>query len=197
METYRTSLETAPDRLEERRVYRFRARNFFFGVWNGERGDLCGFIGIREKMSSIYLFTEYHCDTGGPVGTVWDIQPTEHLVPEDIEIRERFESRCDICEQPTKFEPDIPFARAPGRHYHVDQTLDADHDPHRHAYLPGNPALMRWLAGLIEPDDHGDGFKEYVIALLDAPDTDAQEAVMEDWLQKQRARREAAWKERA
>ena len=53
-----------------RRVYQIRCRNLSFGVWNGKESPWAGFIGIREKFGSEYLFTEYHCDTGAPHGTL-------------------------------------------------------------------------------------------------------------------------------
>lgn len=50
----------------------------------GEVGKT-GFIGIRLKFGSKYLFTEYHWDQGPPYGTV---QPKEDLglIPDDIDI---------------------------------------------------------------------------------------------------------------
>lgn len=48
------------------RVYEIRCRNLLFGVYDGEGG----FIGIRTKFGSRYLFTEYHWDKGPPFGTV-------------------------------------------------------------------------------------------------------------------------------
>jgi len=50
------------------RVYKIRCRNLRYGVYNGDGG----FIGIRTKFGSRYLFTEYHWDTGAPFGTVRD-----------------------------------------------------------------------------------------------------------------------------
>ncbi len=54
-------------------LYRINSRNLSLGVFNKEDN---GFIGIREKFFCLYLFTEYHWDTGAPFGTV---QPQELL----------------------------------------------------------------------------------------------------------------------
>ena len=48
------------------RLYKLACRNLGYGVWNG----VDGFIGLREKFGNVYLFTEYHWDTGAPFGTV-------------------------------------------------------------------------------------------------------------------------------
>ena len=47
-------------------LYRIRSRNLPYGVYDGR----AGFIGIREKFGSLYLFTEYDYDQGVPYGTV-------------------------------------------------------------------------------------------------------------------------------
>ena len=54
------------------RLYRFRARNFNLGVFDGKKG----FIGIREKFGSRFLDTEYHWDADAHHGTVWAIEDT-------------------------------------------------------------------------------------------------------------------------
>ncbi len=41
-------------------VYKLRSRNLSFGVFTGR-----GYIGIREKFDSTYLFEEYSYDEGG------------------------------------------------------------------------------------------------------------------------------------
>lgn len=48
-------------------LYRIFSRNLRFGVFVQEQQ---GFIGIRCKFDSYYLFTEYHWETGAPFGTV-------------------------------------------------------------------------------------------------------------------------------
>lgn len=69
---------------EARVVYKVVSRNLTYAVYNGKNG----FIGIREKWGSKYLFTEYHWDQGAPYGTVCPQERVEFL-PDDIQLRER------------------------------------------------------------------------------------------------------------
>jgi len=68
----------------DRGAYEMRSRNLHIGVFSIKDG---GFIGIREKFRSLYLFTEYHYDNGPPFGTV---RPTKKIgdLPADIENEE-------------------------------------------------------------------------------------------------------------
>lgn len=52
-------------------AYQIQSRNLILGVFNGS-----GFVGIREKFESRYLFVEYHRDLGGGTAT-----PFEDLGP--------------------------------------------------------------------------------------------------------------------
>ena len=63
---------------KHRGLYKLESRNLSFGVF---LEDSRGFIGIREKFSSKFLFTEYHWEIGPPHGTA---TPTEYLgiIPE-------------------------------------------------------------------------------------------------------------------
>jgi len=61
-------------------LYRIRSRNLPYGVYDGNGG----FIGIREKFGSLYLFTEYDYDTGPPYGTVIVVEDLGSI-PEEIE----------------------------------------------------------------------------------------------------------------
>ena len=49
------------EKCKNRSLYKIKSRNLEFGVFNK---DTLGFIGIREKLGSEFLFTEYHCDSG-------------------------------------------------------------------------------------------------------------------------------------
>lgn len=60
-------------------VYLVLSRNLEVGVFDGDTG----FIGIRTKLGSDFLFTEYHWDTGDPYGTVKPLQEIGNA-PEDI-----------------------------------------------------------------------------------------------------------------
>lgn len=85
-------------------LYRVACRNFSYGVFN-ERDS--GFIGIRSKFGSEYLFTEYHFDCGAPFGTAHPIEPLAQ-VPEGIEIGESLDN---IIDRKTK----RPVAEVPSR----------------------------------------------------------------------------------
>lgn len=52
-------------------VYSLISRNLNFGVWNPETS---GFTGVREKFGDLYLFEEYHWDTGEPYGTATPLE---------------------------------------------------------------------------------------------------------------------------
>lgn len=70
------------------RLYRFRARNFYFGIYNGDKG----FIGIRDKFGSRFLSTEYHWDSEvlvlyGRSRTLESLYPMTCLLLSDCLIR--------------------------------------------------------------------------------------------------------------
>lgn len=52
--------------LEDGRVYRLKSRNLLVGLW---RAKTNGFIGVRQKFDSRYLFEEFHYDTDSHCGT--------------------------------------------------------------------------------------------------------------------------------
>lgn len=60
-------------------LYRLYSRNLNLGVY---RENDHGFIGIRHKMGSRFLFTEFHWDNGPPHGTA---NPLEALCECPIE----------------------------------------------------------------------------------------------------------------
>jgi hypothetical protein len=62
------------DQCKNGGLYRISSRNLDLGVYNATSQ---GFIGIREKFGNLYLFTEYHWDTGEPFGTVCPIELLE------------------------------------------------------------------------------------------------------------------------
>jgi hypothetical protein len=65
-------------------VYKINSRNLSFGVF---KMGVYGFIGIREKFGSRYLFTEFHWDTGAPFGTVMPIKVI-CMLPSNIMVNE-------------------------------------------------------------------------------------------------------------
>ena len=59
-----------------RHVYRIHSRNLAYGVFDGGNA---GFIGhFAVSLTSIYLFTEMHWDTGAPFGTVKPVEIVCH-----------------------------------------------------------------------------------------------------------------------
>lgn len=132
--------------LERGRVYKFQARNFSYGVWDGVHG----FIGIREKFYSVYLFTEYHWDAGG---TVTPLEATEHLLPDGIDPVEMWHL-CKVCDKPVTWvrnEDRIEKSDPQGWYVHADRAdLDEDHKADR--YIKANPELFEFLR-LLEPNE--------------------------------------------
>ena len=64
-------------------IYKIQSRNLSFGVFDGTNG----FIGIREKLGSLYLFKEYYCDGRNPLGTVLVLKEIEQT-PGNLLIKE-------------------------------------------------------------------------------------------------------------
>lgn len=64
--------------LVPRGIYYLRSRNLISGAWNPATR---GFIGIREKFDSRYLFTEYHHDADPVVGTARPVEQVGTLAP--------------------------------------------------------------------------------------------------------------------
>ena len=76
-----------PDQLIERGIYRLQSRNLMVGAWNPAT---LGFIGVREKFGSQYLFTEYEHDLAGPpFGTARAVEYLDVTVPDNIPMLER------------------------------------------------------------------------------------------------------------
>ena len=68
------------DRCVKGGIYRIHSRNLRFGVYDGNGG----FIGVREKFGSRYLFTEYHYDHDQH-GTVTPLKRTGRI-PDGMEV---------------------------------------------------------------------------------------------------------------
>lgn len=85
-----------------RRIYWLNCRNLGLGVYDGEEG----FIGIRTKFGSRYLFTEYHWDQGPPYGTVRGQEDTGVDLPDNIPLKEHLGTVGRISRRPAHFEED-------------------------------------------------------------------------------------------
>lgn len=68
------------EELVDGAVYEISARNANVGIWRAEQR---GFEIPREKFHHLYLFVEYHWDTGAPFGTVKPWGRLEDL-PEEL-----------------------------------------------------------------------------------------------------------------
>lgn len=118
------------DECEKGVIYRLHSRNLTLGVYDGNTG----FIGIREKFGSRYLFTEYHYDSGPPFGTVTPLAEVD-IVPKEIELVEGH-SICRICEEPEPIhDPDrgnetgVYWRHASGRDDHGAWAVYATNRP--------------------------------------------------------------------
>ena len=76
-------------------VYRIHSRNLGFGVFVPEKDN--GFLGVREKGGSLYLFNELHADTGGIFGTVRPLEDLGPLKDPKILLSESMPSLCSYC----------------------------------------------------------------------------------------------------
>lgn len=65
----------------DRNAYRISSRNLLVGVFVASKR---GFVGIREKFDSRFLFTEYHRDIGPPLGTATPFRDLGKCPIEDL-----------------------------------------------------------------------------------------------------------------
>lgn len=159
------------DQLKPGYLYRLRSRNLALGVY---REDCHGFVGIREKFDSLFLFTEYHYDTGGSVGTA---MPEEELEPCPVtDLRESLGTECGRCKTRAWFEkfsddfpaPDEPYPgqgrwRCEGGCWEADPYGGASKGGTEPWSMP-NKALYDWL---IERERAAsESFREYHDAYL-------------------------------
>lgn len=74
-----------PNEIKIGYTYKIKARNFHYGVAHMEYGHI-GFIGIRHKFQSTYLFSEVHWDEDPQFGTVKPISEIEECPVKNIHI---------------------------------------------------------------------------------------------------------------
>jgi hypothetical protein len=79
-------------------LYRLSSRNLAYGVFNK---DTKGFTGLRTKFSSVFLFEEYHWDTGEPYGTACPLEEIEdyNLVMHDTTALQLFLHKLEYLKQ--------------------------------------------------------------------------------------------------
>lgn len=119
-------------------AYRLVSRNLTIGVFDGETG----FIGIREKMGSRYLFREYHWDQGAPYGTVRPLKDLGAL-PSGIAIAEDLGTIDRRSKRPVRFDRPVNVG---GRGWCYVDTGAADQSIEPIS-LP-NKRLFTWLNNL-------------------------------------------------
>lgn len=83
-------------------VYRLRSRNLKFGVFAPEKDN--GFIGIRTKFGSRFLFTEHHWDNGPPHGTARPVEDMGPLPDPRTRLWESMPTTCGYCGERVEFE---------------------------------------------------------------------------------------------
>lgn len=113
-----TELFIPLENLKHRATYALRSRNLLVGVWDA---NAKGFIGVREKMGDVYLFTEYHYDLRG---TAHALKEVSLDLPVDIELREFFGPRCDIHSEDVVFT--TPIAKGGDGWIHVESRDKCD-----------------------------------------------------------------------
>lgn len=119
------------------RLYKFNARNFFVGVYDGDQG----FIGIRTKFGGRFLDTEYHWDQGPPYGTVREVEDTGIDCPTDIRLRTDLGTVDRITGRPMEFDRPVKDG---GRGWYFTDTGEAV-GPDAKPCRDSNRALLQWL----------------------------------------------------
>ena len=116
----RTSSGMIPlDQCEDRAVYEIDSRNLVVGVFVKAKA---GFIGIRTKFGSQYLFMEFHHDTGAPFGTVQPLKKSSEAPPE-IPLVVMLDGTVDsITKRPVKFDRPVDEG---GKGWHFVDTGEA------------------------------------------------------------------------
>lgn len=138
------------DQCVPRHAYEIKSRNLIVGVYDGNEG----FVGIREKMGSEYLFTEYHWDQGPLFGTVHPIKDLGQVW--DGDLRDYLETRCSSCGQMSTYvewlegEEGNGFS---GRWCHINEAgevIDVDCEKIRPSAIH-NTDLFQWLQEIEVP----------------------------------------------
>lgn len=122
-----------PD-CKPRMLYQIYSRNLILGVFDGKDG----FLGIREKFNSRYIFTEYHWD-GECFATVKPIKEIE-LVPAYLILEETLGSVDNITGRDVGF--DSPLVEGGKGWYYLDT---GESDQNIKPYCKGNKDLFEYL----------------------------------------------------
>lgn len=138
-------------------LYALASRNLTFGVYRGM--PEAGFVGIREKFGSEYLFTEYHYDVGKSFGTA---QPFVDLGPCPVtSLGEDLGTECTQHRRPALYDKTKPNTIKtykgedfilPGTWVHEDDGSPLPEDDR--ARSTGNRPLFGWLKAVEEEYDY-------------------------------------------
>ena len=98
-------------------TYQLSSRNLIIGVFN-ERTK--GFVGLRDKFRSLFLFTELHRDVGAPHGTATPVSELEQCPVGDL--RESFDVICFDCKGMVHWlENEAKYGKGKGDWQHVGE----------------------------------------------------------------------------
>ena len=86
---------------KDRKLYRVDARRQSFGVFKKATG---GFLGLREKFGSVFVFEEFHWEASKIHGTVQPLEELPEDLPSDIVLAAGLDSICSKCGVVCKFE---------------------------------------------------------------------------------------------
>lgn len=129
-------------------TYEIHSRNLIVGVFNAEKK---GFVGIREKFGSRYLFTEFHYDTGAPYGTVHPEKEIEECPVKDLQ--DSLHTICSNCKAKVEWRQTDPVKHV-GEWFHLEPPTTCSQpmnlDKHR-PYGPVNHDLFSYLDPLTKP----------------------------------------------
>jgi hypothetical protein len=133
----------------DRHIYRIHSRNLKYGIYKEESG---GFIGLREKFGSRFLFEEYHADTGGVYGTVCPKEDLGIVLSNEYHLR---------CQDPVSYDSvtgrevdfDTPVAQGGKGWFFIDT---GESDLAIRASSRGNPELFVFMVGIEEEHSSDD-----------------------------------------
>lgn len=132
---------------KDRQLYRIHSRNLKFGVFRESTG---GFLGLRTKFGSAYIFEEYHWENEA-FATVQPQEELPEVLPSEIELADGLGSFCLHCDKKCKY-IDFPngsqevFVKGKslmveGKWEHIEETDCQDVK----SYYKSNKPLYNWL----------------------------------------------------
>lgn len=171
-------MERLPEsEMEDRRVYRIHSRNLVVGAW---RAETRGFIGVREKFGSLYLFEEYHSETGPPLGTAVAIEAYDLLVPETVLLAEHLEGEDGFQTNTDLFNLLLPYDQEINARLMAEQKL-ADAARESRKWRPQTEAEWRREEALKPIQAWRRGEVDRIFALPEDDRREANKAMHQEW----------------